>query len=298
MDEIKILRLKLIGTMKLTNYTELLKSHVTIFNDIFKEKEYLEKKIIQIISKGLSPLESRIIHYGNYINTTIEIDEMEKFDKSLSLSIDFPKSYEPFNKHAFIKHFQNYSSSLFPLKANIERYLFNRYGFYNVIYFQAPKSTDDDPYSFYVIEKIDKGKICWSMDTRLEELTNYIINNIRPYLISIFRKIYKDVFNDNDYRADYMYKSAITSADTEQILQNIFALSNHKILCRELRTIIKNRATHIATVNDKFNILGDDLLQKKRLNSVKDDFDIVDTIKLIFDGITSEQAVDFYRNRV
>jgi hypothetical protein len=296
-DDIKSLRLKLIGTIKLSEYIDLLKSHVTLFTDIFKEKQYLERKIIQIINKGLSPLEGRIIFYGNYINTTIEIDEMQKFDKSLSIGINFPKSYEPFNKITFIQQFQNYSSVLFPIKTNIERYLFNRYGFYNVIYFQAPKSTDDDPYSFYIIDKIDKGKICWIMDTRLEDLSNYIIANVKPYLISTFRRIYKDIFNDNEYRSDYMYKSAITSTDCEQILQNIFTLNNNKIFCRELRAIVKNRATHVATTNDKFNIYGDDLMQKKRLSSNKEEFDIVYTIKLIFDGITSEQAVDFYRNR-
>ena len=48
--------------------------------------------------------------------------------------------------------------------------------------------------------------------------------------------------------------------------------------------------------NDKFNLYGDDSLQRKRFHD-KEDVDLVDIIKQLFDDISSEQAVDFYRIR-
>ena len=41
---------------------------------------------------------------------------------------------------------------------------------------------------------------------------------------------------------------------------------------------------------------SDDIIQKKRFLSLKNSHDIIDIIKLLFDKITTEQAVDFYRN--
>jgi hypothetical protein len=43
-------------------------------------------------------------------------------------------------------------------------------------------------------------------------------------------------------------------------------------------------------------LYGDDALQRKRFQE-KDDGDLVEIIKQIFDGISSEDAVDFYRSR-
>ena len=43
------------------------------------------------------------------------------------------------------------------------------------------------------------------------------------------------------------------------------------------------------TINDKFNLLTDDPLQKKRLKE-QDDVDLVDIVRLLFTGISSEDG--------
>ena len=295
LDLIKKTKNEIITKISYYEYVNILKSHIKILEIIFNEKEYVEKKIISIISKSLTSLDMRLIFYPNYINTELEADEIEKLKTCLSISsISY---YEPYNSKNFYNNFLNYGCVIFTLKENIERYLFNIYNFNNVVYIPLKQSNDKDPYSFYILENIVKDKRYWKMDCRLEEFSNSFITNIRPYLIELFRKIYYDVFHDNIFRSDYKTKNSITEFDCEQLIQNIFKLAIPKDFCNFLRDIIKEKASYIPSENDKFNIHGDDIIQKKRFANKKETTDISDIIKLLFDGITSEEAIDFYRNQ-
>jgi hypothetical protein len=75
------------------------------------------------------------------------------------------------------------------------------------------------------LEKIKEDKRCWKMECRLEDFSTDFADNVLPYCISLFRKIYKDVFEDNIYRPDYMTKSQILEFDCEQLVQNIILLA-------------------------------------------------------------------------
>ena len=282
--------------MSLASYQNLINEHIKKIEDIFKEKDYTDKKSITIISKGLSPLESRLISYGNYTQLHLEIDEIEKLDIVLDLEIQWPKEYFPYDSINFFNSFYNYGLVLFSIKKTLERYLFNKYNFWNIIYLPLPKNTKDDPYSFYILDKVIKEKRYWKMDCRLEELSFTIIANVLPYMINMFKKLYRDVFGDNDFRKDFTQKCQMTECDCEQLLQNIIILGQPKEFYNFVRTIVKNKATYIPTENDKFNLYGDDSLQRKRFHD-KEEIDLVDIIKQLFDDITSEQAVDFYRSR-
>jgi hypothetical protein len=289
-------RMSIFGRMSLSNYQNLVCDQIRTIEDIFCQKNYTDKKSITIISKGLTPLESRLIFYGNYTQTHIEIDEIQKLDTVLDLEKQFPKEYVPYDSIKFFNCFYNYGLVLFTFKKNLERYLFNRYELFNVIYLPLPKNTDDDPYSFFVLDKVNKEKRYWKMDCRLEDLTTSLIANVLPYMISMFKKLYRDVFGDNDFRSDFKNKCQLTEYDCEQLVQNIILLAQPKEFCIVLRLIVKKKATYIPTENDKFNLYGDDALQRKRFHD-KEDVDLVDIIKQLFDVISSEQAVDFYRSR-
>ena len=249
-------------------YINILKNHISILENIFKEKEYTEKKIITIISKSLTSLDMRLVFYPNYINTELETDEIDKL--KICLSISSVSYYEPFNIKNYYKNFINYGSVIFTIKENTDRYLFNIYNFNNIVYIPLKQSNDKDPYSFYILENINKDKRYWKMDCRLEEFSNSFISNVRPYLIELFRKIYYDVFHDNIFRIDYKIKNSITEFDCEQLIQNIFKLAIPKDFCNFLRNVVKEKATYIPTENDKFNIHGDDIIQKKRFSNKKE----------------------------
>ena len=289
-------RMNIFARMSLSDYQNLLSEHIRTIEDIFREKNYADKKSISIISKGLTSLESRLISYGNYTQSHLEIDEIEKLDKVLDLAKQSSKQYTVYNSLTIFNCFYNYGVILFPIKKNLERYLFNSYDLWNIIYLPLPKNTDDDPYSFYVLDRISKEKRYWKMDCRLEDLSSNLISNVLPYMISMFRKLYRDVFGDNDFRKDFSSKCQITECDCEQLLQNIITVGQPKDFYNIVRTIVKNKATYTPTENDKFNLYGDDSLQRKRFHD-KEDIDLVDILKQLFDDISSEEAVDFYRSR-
>ena len=73
----------------------------------------------------------------------------------------------------------------------LDLYLPNTYGYNNIIYLPWPKSTKEDPYSFYTLDKFSKDKRLWSMDCRLEDFTLGLSRSILPYAISIFKIMYK-----------------------------------------------------------------------------------------------------------
>lgn len=296
LEELRIQRYKIFGRLSLSQYQNLLLTQIRTIEDIFKEKNYASKKSTTIISKGLTSLESRLVGYGNYINMHLDIDEIYRLEEVLNLHSNSEKEYTPFNHHIICEQFFNYGAVIFPIKKNITRYMINRYGFNNIIYLPLPQNVKDDPYSFYTLSRVNKEKRYWKMDCRLEELCSNIITEILPYMISMFRKLYRDTFGDNEFRKNYISSSQITQCDCEQLLQNIILLGQPKEFCNTLRNLVKEKSTYSPTENDKFNLYGDDALQRKRFQE-KEDGDLVEIIKQIFDGISSEEAVDFYRSR-
>lgn len=296
LENIKIIKLKLIKYMTYKDYKDLLEYHLKLLVRIFDHKKFTPKKIIELLQKSMNKIDMRILFYGNYTTMYLDIDEIQNFEKCLENSVSFEEQYEPFNSNIFFKSFHNYGSVIFTIKENIERYIFNYYGCFNIIYIQMKQSSDEDPYSFYILDSVNKNKRYWNMDCRLEELTNNFIDNLKPYLVQVFRKLYSDIFNDNDYRDNFEYTNALTENDCKQLLDNIVILINRKELNKLLRKIVKDKATHIPSENDKVNFYGDDYIQKKKFAKTKDNNDVVENIKLLFDNITSEEAVDLYRN--
>ncbi len=297
MTDIKRLRCSLIGSMSLEDYEVILKSHVQILTEFFTAKGWTSRKISTTVSRGLSPLESRMLRYGNYYTQHLDLDEVEKFDVALNLSICSPQEYVPFDAGAFYKNFLNYGSVILPIMDVIESHIGNVYGFHNIVYVEIPKSSNDDPYSFYLLDSVTRSRRGWDMDCRLERLTVGLVSNLMPYLISMFRKMYCDVFGDNEYRKDYAETNQLMRCDCSQVVANILELSIPRVVGWRLRDIVKTKCTLPMTDKDKTNLTGDDALQKKRLSTDKDDPDYIDTVRQLFDTISSEEAVDFYRAR-
>ena len=176
----------------------------------------------------------------------------------------------------------------------------NYYGFHNIIYVKIKNSSEEDPYSFYILEDINTVKKVekryWKMDCRLEEFTNSFVYNIKSYLVEMFRKLYYNIFNDNEFRKDYRELNCITEYNCEQLLQSIHLLSKPREFNILLRDIIKTHCAYNPTTNDRFNLHGDDIVQKKKFSKVKVDEEImIETVKILFDNITSSDAVDFFR---
>lgn len=298
---IKKTRLNLIECMPNDKYIKLVQSHVKNLENIFKNlKDFSNKKIIETICKSMNTIDMRLISYGSYSNTVLEMDDIYRFKSSLNFFNTTPCSFTPLNKEVLFKSFFNYGGALFTLKDIIEMFIPNQYNFHNIIYVKIKNSTDEDPFSFYLLEDINTDKKIqkryWKMDCRLEEFTNNFIDNIKRYLIENFRKLYYGIFNDNEFRKDYRETNSLTEYDCEQLLQSIHLLSKPIEFNILLRNIIKNKCTYYPTINDRYNIYGDDAVQKKKFLNAKEDEEImIETVKMLFDHITSADAVDFYR---
>ena len=226
----------------------------------------------------------------------MDVDDVQKFGLALGVLIQHKKQFVPYDNKLFFNNIKNYSLSLFELQECIEKCLINRYGFHNIIYLNRDKNKNKnchktDPYSFYTLDHIKDNRF-WKMECRLEDFTLDFIDNVLPYCINLFRKIYKDVFADNIYRTDYMFKSQITEFDCEQLIQNIIFLAKPNLLFKTFQQIIIDNCTFTSTETDKFNLYGDDKLQQKRLSSFQNsDQDISKIFERLFDGITPEDSL-------
>ncbi len=117
-------------------------------------------------------------------------------------------------------------------------------------------------------------------------------------MIYLFRKIYKDIFHDNIYRKDYYKTNTVTEYECEQLLRNIFILSDQRQCCDIFRNLIKENASKHAENIDKFSMFGDDSIQREKFANYKTNTDnILNTISTLFDNMKMEDAVDLLREK-
>ena len=280
----------------LESYRDIIIQHITELENIFRLKSYTDKKLQTLVLKSLSPLESRLTNYKRYYQVELDIDEIDKVNELLQIQNCENNNYKLFNLESLANKFMNYSSVLFPIEKLLEIFLSNRFGYYNLVYVPLEKNTEKDPFSFYVLEKIEGETKKWVMDCRLESLVIELNRKILPYMVSLFRKLYKDVFNDNEFRSNYTSFCPLTQYDCELLLQNIVKLYNIKEFSEIIRNIVKKKFMYSPSNNDKFNLSSDDPLQRKRFKE-QEDVDLVDIVRLLFTGVSSEEAVDLLRNK-
>lgn len=290
--ELKELRSKILGNMPLSEYVSMVKEHVNTLETIFSEKKYDSKKKILSITQALSSLDQRLIFYNKYFESQLEPDEIQHFDNAIkvNMSVVFPKRYITFSHGDIYDRMFNYSVAIFPLTYILKNSIANPYGFSNIVYLPLDKSNIEDPYSFYILEKID-DKRYWKMEIRLDDFSKVFSVQILNYCVTLFRRIYYDIFSDNVYREDYQSKASIASQDCQQLLQNIINLSKQKSFCQLLQQIVMKYCEIEPTKMDKFNLTGDDKINKKQFQKEKDEKEkSLEVIKRVFDEISDEDA--------
>lgn len=294
LEEIKPLRWLIFDILNIQEYIVFLNKHINTLLDVFREKKINEQKMHLVISKNLYPLEKRLIAYKNYVNVNLDNEEIVKLRENVKNNIAFPKAYVTYCPNKVQEHFYNYSIVVLPITELISVCLINKYGFHNLIYVPLKGSSLEDPFSFYILEKIQKdNKKHWKMDCRLEETANLLMHDLLENMINQFRIIYKDVFGDNDYRTNFESKCAITENDLEQLIFNIIKISKPKSFCKTLQNIVMKKAFYKPNEYDKFNLLTDDSLQRKRFSVIKDHNNI-DIFRRLFDTISIEDLEKYY----
>lgn len=295
---IRLERRILMAKMPVNDYIKLLQTQNDSMIEIFIEKKYPIKKINSMIRKSLSVIDMRLLFFQDYHLEILDPDDIEKFDSALNYGIQSKTDFKVFDIQALLNNMTNYGTVIFPIKHTLSRYLLNNRERCNVAFIKPQKCVSDD-FSFYTLEKIsDENKRHWRMDCRLENLSVSIVDILLPYLISMFRRFFYDVFNDNKYRNNYRSQCQLTQADCEQTVRNIFVLADHMTFSKTLRDLVKENSTLKETEDDIVNLRGDDTMQKKRFDEyVSEDPYNINIIKRLFDEMTTEEAMHFYKNR-
>lgn len=299
----KSFKIDLFLKINLSEYIQIIKAQVEILTKMFQEKKYTEKKINESLIASLSILDLRLLRYNNddkvnldfgNDNGVLEIDQIQHLTKCVEKSFLSFASYEVFDKFVICKQFFNYAFVVNSATYLMEVFVKNTK---NIIYVDSKRNKEDDHFSFYTLHKLVDNKKHWIMDCRLEDLTNHLMVNLLPYLIKTFRKIYYDVFHDNLYRKKYATENAILEFDGEQLVQNICLLANFFEFSNLLKDLVRKHNSYKKTTNDWFNIVTDDVLQKKAFLKKKNDLEHLETLKLLFDDISNEDCVDFYKQK-
>lgn len=296
--EIKKERTNLLGIVSIIDYIKILETHYNIIKTYFETKSFNTKKIQEMLLKSMTTIDLRLGHFKGYTTTTLEPDDMENFSNSLNLFIDHKKDFIPYDNISIYSNIKNYSIAMFDIKNCIKRCIVNTYGCNNIVYIKYSKSSKDDPYTFYVLKKVDKCR-SWIMDCRLENFSLCLVSNVLPYCIDLFRKIYKDVFEDNIYREGYMNKLNETKDECDQLLSNIITLSKPMEMCKLIQNIVISNCEITPSEIDKFDFYGDDKLQQKKFQKhfseqIKENS--IDTILSLFDNITEDDAVKLLKD--
>jgi len=311
LEIIKEKRRKLLKFLGIDSYSKLVEDH---YKRVLKEMK--DKKLIYTqtkFRKYFSIFECRLIcsEYSggiespltNYLITeTVEQEELERLHVGLEISKNI-SDFSEFNKENVLKNILNIDLAYNNLKQILKRELINTSGFNNIIYSEANQlkskhSNKDDPFAFYILDKIENKRRNWRMDWKLQDFSTFLAGPIAIYCVSLFRKFYLSVFSDNIYRPDYMDRSPLLEGECEQLIQNMILVTYYFRFSELVVNLIKENANYVSTGNDKFNIYSDDKEAskhyKEHVSKYSYENDVKQILKELFDDFSSEDLEKFY----
>lgn len=311
-EEIKIQRNSVYKSFTYQEYLKLLDNQVNTVKTILESKKYTKQQIQSLIStKFLTPLETRLLSYNNYIMTVMTPKEIGQLPYFLNSTC--PTSLVKFTNDQLIERFNTKTCfNLFflgclSIKQLLLFILVNKNNDnQNIIYVNDNKPNDN--FKFYKFNGYNEAKNkLWTMDCRLEKLTVYLGNNLCNMIITIFTKIYKDCFGDNFYRKDYGEHFNILNSDGKQLLVNLCICSDIFKLSNILRNIVHDYCLYSPTENDIFDFESDDKYQQKKYlelskehKIIKDNINIenpiINNISKLFTTIDIKECVQIYHD--
>ena len=291
-QQLKDIRINMLKWISMKEYENMLNEHVNNLKNIFIAKSYEKIKIKKLTYDSLSNLEKRMIKFGNYFNTQIDSEEIEKVKISIENCMDSPKEYTVF-KISF-KKMQNYSLALFSLRKCLKSFLINKYGFNNLVYIKLSNTCEKDPHSFYYISKIAKEERHWTLDSRIEDISIELSNSLYPYCLELYRKIYYDSFSNHCYKYNYEYVIPSIYNELDQLAENMIILHNYESCRNILMDILKEFAQLYPTGNDKINVKSQDSTQKAKFKEYNKLYDRNDIVRSLFTDYNEKVYSDFF----
>jgi len=283
-NKAKSLRTKSMGRFKdVDGYVELCQANRGIITTELTSKNLTPNKINAVVSRSFTPLELRLMQCGRYWETTITGDETAQLQLALK---EWQPTYATYSE--ICQELLNYGSVITNIRDNMTRvFTCDVQGAHSVVVY-APRDDESGSHEFY-----RRGRDgAWVMDCRLEELTTAIASNLIEYLVSMFRRLYMDIFGDNDYRDDYRGVCQLTECDCEQLLSNLFVCTDEYRFNQIVRGVVETSARYVMGSTDEINMRSDDQFQYKRF-PIRDDSFISSITRRLFDKITPDECIIF-----
>lgn len=281
---IKEQREMLLGNVNMSEYIRTILNHYEKIQKISKIK-----KLKINVHDYFTPLEHRIGAIDGYTAISLDNDENIKFVNTI-----FTQQIGdllPFSHELLYNRCANYALALIPIENIIYR-IFGGNKIYNLVYFLNTKSTENDPYSFYYLGSLkENGEKCWKLDLRLWNISMNLGNSLTMYCITLFRRIYGDVFGDNNFRSDYNSFSDIT-AECEQLFSNIIYISHRLNFCKLLQKMVMSNSTRNRGDDDKLTLTADDNHNKKMFadyGETEANANIIENLSRLFDDPDKER---------
>jgi len=293
LTEIRTKRCNSLIYLGINEYIELLKNHCTQINTL--DPSILENKKTR--NTFISTLEQRLLQCNGYTDTYLDAEDVSQFGKILSERLPSTGEFCPLDLENFYRRVMNPSVAFFTVKDILNTELQNIYGCNQIVYVDLPKSSKEDPYSFYILEKLEGDIRYWKMGCRMEDIATDLAENLVQYCIKKFTKIYRDVFGDNDYRENWESENQVTEYDCGSLVRNIITLSNCFKTCKIMQELVKEHPAFVPTSNDKFNLVGDDAIQRKRFVTMrKNNYmeQIKENLGQLFDKVTDQEIIKIY----
>ena len=298
--QIKNNRMKLLRFLNIRDFKKFIIENIENIKSQFKQRGSDDKKFKKLLKhKILNPFEFRMLGWNGFENTDLTLDHINFVKNCVKVKEFGTKKFVPFIMSKITTELNSYYLSICTIQEILRIILLNNYNhFPNIIYLKLNRSDENDPFSFYYIENITEKNRNWRMDSRLEELCMDLKVELLKFCIGNFRKIYRNIYNDNDYRENFEHNSQVFDYEGIILLQNIIYLSNQFIFITDVQKLIIENSTYTPTVKDRFNLFSDDGIQKRKFKEMKNnnfEQETIDNLKMLFDTINDMQIIDFYK---
>jgi hypothetical protein len=278
-SQLKLERLKLMEKSSLNDYILFTDANLKKMEKMFNEqKPKQQKNNKKAILNTLTSIDSRLFEYEKYTDIELIGTDIENFKLMLQKKNTVLRPYTS-NFDTLL----NYGLVVCSLREAVSYYLTG-----NIIRLE---DTISNPYKFYSLETITDDKRKWKLDSRLEIIGLEIRDIIQTYLINIFKKLYKNIFEDNDYRENYRESNIVFKQEGDNILNSLNIISKPINFIIYIQEIIP---VYNPTKIDEFDLSFDDFIQREKFENYKyEKSNFSEIINLLFDNITSSQINEF-----
>lgn len=263
------IRQTLLGPLNICDYKRILTNQILEMRGRGKH----HRKIIN----HLSTIEKRLVLYPGCLQAqtppfTVN-DEMQLKRELLFRNYTGDPELKPFVMETISRQCCTPSLLCLPIDVVINLSLLNPYMNNPIGYLKMDQSPDPDPWSFFVLDKINKdGVRLWVLDNRLVTFSQILSDSLARYLVNIFRIFYHECFKTNMFIKDFLGPSDssrrkgspgdVKPRSLHHDVFNTLIKSLAFVTCGErfhtfIKTLVMHKSFLIPTDHDFFNQLRD-----------------------------------------